>query len=60
MLGKQAIDDDANQVAQMLAGKLGIAQATFVSQLEVNADSLVARREIDGGTQNWNLNYPQW
>ncbi|RTL13416.1 MAG: electron transfer flavoprotein subunit beta/FixA family protein [Neisseriaceae bacterium] len=58
MLGKQAIDDDANQVAQMLAGKLGIAQATFVSQLEVNADSLVARREIDGGTQKLELKLP--
>ncbi len=58
MLGKQAIDDDANQVAQMLAGKLGIPQATFVSQLEVNADSLIARREIDGGTQKLELKLP--
>ena len=58
MLGKQAIDDDANQVAQMLAGKLGIVQATFVSQLEVNGDSLIARREIDGGTQKLELKLP--
>ena len=58
MLGKQAIDDDANQVAQMLAGKLGIVQATFVSQLEVNGDSLIARREIDGGTQKLELILP--
>jgi electron transfer flavoprotein beta subunit len=58
MLGKQAIDDDANQVAQMLAGKLGIAQATFVSQLEVNVNSLIARREIDGGTQKLELTLP--
>jgi len=31
IMGKQAVDDDSNQVGQMLAGLLGWPQATFVS-----------------------------
>ena len=51
-LGKQAIDDDYNQTAQMLAGLLGWPQATFLSKLEVGADKTVkATREVDGGLQ---------
>ena len=37
MLGKQAIDDDANQVGQMLAALLGLPQATFASKVVVEA-----------------------
>jgi len=51
IVGKQAIDDDANQTGQMLAGLLDWPQATFLSGLEVNGDSLTATREIDGGLQ---------
>lgn len=52
MLGKQAIDDDANQVAQMVAGMLDLPQATFASKVEVLDEvTLQIRREIDGGTQ---------
>lgn len=58
LLGKQAIDDDANQVAQMLAGKLGIPQATFASQISINNGDLVVCREIDGGTQNVLIKLP--
>ncbi|MEN9945984.1 MAG: hypothetical protein RLZZ293_370 [Pseudomonadota bacterium] len=59
MLGKQAIDDDANQVAQMLAAKLKLPQATFVSQLEISSDNIaIARREIDGGTQTVKVTLP--
>ncbi|KAI9217388.1 electron transfer flavoprotein, beta subunit [Blastocladiella britannica] len=52
-LGKQAIDDDANQTGQMLAGLLGWPQATFASKLEFAADlkSMTVTREIDGGLQ---------
>lgn len=58
LLGKQAIDDDANQVAQMLAGRLNLPQATFVSQLSLVGTTLTVSREIDGGTQQLELNLP--
>ncbi|MFD0914932.1 electron transfer flavoprotein subunit beta/FixA family protein [Pseudahrensia aquimaris] len=51
ILGKQAIDDDANQTGQMLSALLGWAQATFASKLEVNGDSATVTREVDGGLQ---------
>ncbi len=50
-LGKQAIDDDANQVGQMLAALLGWPQATFASKIDVEGDKLRVAREIDGGTE---------
>ncbi|KAI9179715.1 putative electron transfer flavoprotein subunit [Blastocladiella emersonii ATCC 22665] len=53
VLGKQAIDDDANQTGQMLAGLLNWPQGTFASKLDIlTADkSLAVTREIDGGLQ---------
>ena len=58
MLGKQAIDDDANQVAQMLAGMLDLPQATFASKVELSGNTVQVRREIDGGTQTVKLVLP--
>jgi len=53
VMGKQAVDGDANQVGQMLAGKLGWAQATFAASVELAADkrSLLVGREVDGGVE---------
>jgi len=53
ILGKQAVDDDSNQVGQMLAGRLGWPQATFVSRLELSDGGARARctRETDAGLQ---------
>src|SRR5687767_4368960 len=53
IMGKQAVDGDANQVGQMLAGKLGLAQATFAATIELAGDkkSLVVGREVDGGVE---------
>ncbi|PID66846.1 MAG: electron transfer flavoprotein subunit beta [Gammaproteobacteria bacterium] len=51
ILGKQAIDDDANQTGQMLAALLNWPQATFASHIEINADKANVTREIDGGTE---------
>ncbi|KAJ2778498.1 putative electron transfer flavoprotein subunit [Coemansia javaensis] len=51
ILGKQAIDDDANQTGQMLAGLLGWPQATFASKVEVNDGKLQVVREVDGGLE---------
>ena len=58
ILGKQAIDDDANQTGQMLAALLGWAQGTFASKLELNDAGVQVTREIDGGLQTVQLNGP--
>ena len=57
IVGKQAIDDDANQTGQMLAALLGWSQATFASKLELNGDGTVTR-EIDGGLQTIKTKLP--
>ncbi len=58
ILGKQAIDDDANQTGQMLAGLLGCGQATFASHIEISRGTLTVTREIDGGLQTLELPLP--
>jgi electron transfer flavoprotein beta subunit len=52
VLGKQAIDDDSNQVGQMLAGLLGWSQATNAAKVTIGSDGIVeVEREIDGGIE---------
>jgi electron transfer flavoprotein beta subunit len=51
LLGKQAIDDDANQTGQMLAALLGWGQATFASRLEIADGVATVTREVDAGLQ---------
>lgn len=53
LMGKQAIDDDANQAGQMLAAILGWPQATFASELVLSDDhqSVNVTREVDGGLE---------
>ena len=51
LMGKQAIDDDAGQVGQMLAGLLQWAQGTFASKVELEGDRVKVTREIDGGLE---------
>jgi electron transfer flavoprotein beta subunit len=58
MLGKQAIDDDANQTGQMLAALAGLPQATFASKLSVEGDRLIVAREVDGGEETLSLPMP--
>ena len=60
ILGKQAIDDDAGQTGQMLAGLLGWAQATFASKVTVDPQGMVAdvTREIDGGLEEVRCRLP--
>lgn len=58
VLGKQAIDDDANQTAQRLAALLNAPQATFASKVELGADEVVVTREIDGGLETLALKLP--
>lgn len=60
MLGKQAIDDDANVVGQALAEYLGYPQACFASKVELSADqkSAVVTREVDGGLEVKSVQLP--
>jgi electron transfer flavoprotein beta subunit len=51
ILGKQAIDDDANQTGQMLAALGGYAQATFASKVEIADGKAQVTREVDGGLE---------
>ena len=58
ILGKQAIDDDANQTGQMLAALAQLPQATFASKVEVAGNQLNVTREIDGGLETLQLSLP--
>jgi electron transfer flavoprotein beta subunit len=58
ILGKQAIDDDSNQVGQMLAALTGRPQGTFASKVEVAGDSVTVTREVDGGLETVTLKTP--
>ncbi|QCI94245.1 electron transfer flavoprotein subunit beta/FixA family protein [Novosphingobium sp. EMRT-2] len=56
--GKQAIDDDSNQVGQMVAALLGRPQGTFANEVTVDGDAVVVKREIDGGLETVRLALP--
>ncbi len=58
ILGKQAIDSDNNQTAQMLAALTGMGQGTFASKVVVTGDTVAVTREIDGGLQTVSLKLP--
>ncbi len=56
--GKQAIDDDASQVGQMLAALLGWPQATFASKVAIADGSATVTREVDGGVETIEMRLP--
>ena len=56
--GKQAIDDDSNQVGQMVAALMGRPQGTFANEVAVEGDSVVVKREVDGGLETVKLVLP--
>lgn len=59
ILGKQSIDDDANQTGQMLAGLLNWPQATQAAKVEIDdADSVTVTREVDGGVETLKAKLP--
>lgn len=58
ILGKQSIDDDANQTGQMLSGLLGWAQATQASKVEIKDDVCTVTREVDGGVETLRAKLP--
>jgi len=58
ILGKQAIDDDANQTGQMLAALLGWPQGTFASKLAIGDKQADVTREVDGGLETIKIDLP--
>ena len=58
ILGKQAIDDDANQTGQMLAALADLPQATFASKVEIADGKATVTREVDGGLETIRVTLP--
>ncbi|MGY0634016.1 electron transfer flavoprotein subunit beta/FixA family protein [Luteimonas sp. A478] len=58
ILGKQAIDDDANQTGQMLATIWGRPQATFASKLVIESGKATVTREVDAGLETLEVDLP--
>ena len=58
LFGKQAIDDDCNQTAQMVSALLNWPQGTFASKIEIENDSAVITREIDEGLEKIKVKKP--
>ena len=56
--GKQSVDTDNNQAAQMLAAKLGVPQACFAYEVEIEGGKAVVQREIDGGLETKEVQLP--
>ena len=58
LMGKQAIDDDANQTGQMLATLWGRPQATFASAIAIEGDKALVTREVDAGLETLEVQLP--
>ena len=58
LMGKQAIDDDSNQTAQMTSSLLNWPQATFASKIEIEDSSATITREIDEGLERIKVKMP--
>src|SRR5690606_7549113 len=58
ILGKQAIDDDANQTGQMLAALLDRPQATFASKIDIQDGKASVTREVDAGLETIEIDLP--
>ncbi|ORU90709.1 MAG: EtfB protein [Cycloclasticus sp. symbiont of Poecilosclerida sp. M] len=58
LLGKQAIDDDNNQTAQMLGALSHWPQATFASEVEIEGDKATVIREVDAGLETLSVDLP--
>ena len=58
LMGKQSIDDDSQQVAQMVAERLGWGQATQANKVVIEGDWAMVVREADGGLETVNVKLP--
>jgi len=58
ILGKQAIDDDNQQIGPILSEKLGIPAANVVTKLEIDGNMIKADRQIEGGFEKIECSLP--
>lgn len=58
IMGKQSIDSDANQTAQLLAARLDLPQACFASKVVLEEGKAVVTREVDGGLETIKVSTP--
>ncbi len=58
VLGKQSISDDSNQTGQMLAALMDRPQGTFANEVSIEGDSVIVKREVDGGLETVKLALP--
>lgn len=58
IMGKQAIDSDAGQTPQLLAAGLNLPQACFASRVELEGESAIVTREVDGGLETIKVGVP--
>jgi electron transfer flavoprotein beta subunit len=58
LLGKQAIDSDSNQTAQLVAARLSLPQACFASKIAVEGQDVTVTREVDGGLEKIRVPMP--
>lgn len=58
LMGKQAIDSDSNQTAQLIAGRLSLPQACFASKVVIESGAAVVTREVDGGLETIKVPLP--
>lgn len=58
LIGKQAVDDDAGQVAQILSALTGYPQACYAAKVEVADGKATVEREVDGGIETVEVNFP--
>ena len=58
ILGKQAVDGDSGQVGQAVAEYMGLPQACFASEVNVDGDKVGVKREVDGGIETLELDLP--
>jgi len=58
ILGKQAIDGDNSQTAQMLAALWDRPQATFASNLKLSGSTATVVREVDAGLETIEVDLP--
>ena len=58
IMGKQAIDSDANQTAQLLSARLNLSQACFASKVVIEDGKVLVTREVDGGLETIRVPMP--
>ncbi len=58
LMGKQAIDSDSGQTAQLLAARLNLPQACFASKVAIDGGAAVVTREVDGGLETLKIPLP--